>query len=418
MTRRAPRTERPHLQLSERVAAIPEALSIYINQLVYDQQRKGRDITVLSLGEAFFEIPMFEFSRLDFAKGYHYSDSKGLPELRAKVAAFYGREYGAAVDPHTDLLVSAGSKPLIYFGMQATLDPGDEVLIHEPGWLSYQEQARLVGAKPAFIPHGCPVADFHRYFTDATRMVVINNPNNPAGRLYDEAELRALYEQCRSQGIYVLVDEAYSDFVAGEGFASMARVVPDRDGVIVVNSLSKNMGMSGWRVGYVIAAPALIRQILKINQHVLTCAPTLLQHYMARYFDEVTAVTLPQVREVVAKRKRVAAQIDALGLERLSGGCTFYFLVGIGDFPGSSLEFALHMLLHHQVSVVPGSAYGKSTSRFVRVGVGTESEERIHDALLRIQDMAGVKEYDAGPLRERLAREGFHMFEEAGDGPS
>jgi aspartate aminotransferase/aminotransferase len=399
------------MQLSTKVRNIPEALSIYINQLVYDQKRKGKDITTLSLGEAYFEIPMFSFAKLDFVKGYHYSDSRGVPELRQKITEFYKREYGAVIDPKEEILVTAGSKPAIFFAMQATLNQGDEVLIHEPGWLSYQEQARLVGATPAFIPYDCPIEQFHRHFNAKTRMLVINNPNNPAGRVYTLDELRALYEQCRPRGIYILVDEAYSDFVIDDRFHSMATVVPNKDGIIVVNSLSKNMGMSGWRVGYVVGAAQLISEILKLNQHLITCAPTILQYYMAQYFDDVTKITLPQVREMVEKRKRVASLMDELGLTRMAGGSTFYFLVDISPFNGTALEFALDLLFNHQIAVVPGSCYGQSTARFIRVGVGTESEERIHDALLVIKDLMHRPSRGTEALAECMREEGFRMFE-------
>lgn len=406
------KTKAPELQISEKVKGIPEALSIYINQLVYNQKRKGKDIVVLSLGEAFFDIPMFDFSKLDFVKGYHYSDSQGIPELREKIAHFYGKQYGAPVNPKDEILVTAGSKPVIYFAMQAILNPGDEVLIHEPGWLSYQEQIRITGAQPAFIPYNVPVKEFSQYFTDKTRMLIICNPNNPAGRTYTLDELKLLYEQCRSQGIYILIDEAYSDFILADEFHSMAKIVPDKDGIIVVNSLSKNMGMSGWRVGYVITTKELIKNILKLNQHILTCAPTILQYYMARYFDDVMAITLPQAKDIVAKRQRVAKLMKDIGLKTMGGSSTFYFLVNIEDFPGSSLEFALYMLLFNQVAVVPGSAYGKSCSRFVRVGIGTESEERISDALFLLRDLIRVKSFDPLPVISRLEKEGFHTFEE------
>ncbi len=402
----------PPLQVSETVKGIPEALSIYINQLVYSQKRKGKDIVVLSLGEAFFDIPMFDFTKLDFVKGYHYSDSQGIPELREKVANFYRKQYGAPVDPKSEILITAGSKPVIYFAMQATLNRGDEVLIHEPGWLSYQEQIRIAGAKPAFIPYDIHVKDFHRYFTDRTKMLIICNPNNPAGRAYTLEDLKSLYGQCRPRGTYILIDEAYSDFILDDEFHSMAKIVPDKDGIIVVNSLSKNMGMSGWRVGYVITTPELIKNILKLNQHIITCAPTILQYYMARYFDDVMAITLPQAKDTVAKRERVAKLIKDLGLKCIEGHSTFYFLLSIEDFPGSSLDFALHMLLFNQVSVVPGSAYGKSCSRFVRVGIGTESEERISDALYLLRDLINVKTYNPLSVRLRLQQEGFHFFEE------
>jgi len=405
------------LHLSHIAQSVPEALSIYINQLVYDQRRKKRDVTVLSLGEAYFDIPMFDFTAIDFVKGYHYSDSQGIPELRSKIADFYGKQYGAPVDADCELLISAGSKAIIYLAMQATINPGEEVLIHEPAWLSYQEQARIVGAVPKFIPYDEPVEHFERHLTERTRMLVLNNPNNPAGRLYTEQELSALHDICRPRGTYILMDEAYSDFIVGEKFVSMARVVPDKQGVIVVNSLSKNMGMSGWRVGYVISTPDVIEAILKLNQHIITCAPTVLLQYMARYFDDVISVTLPQVRAVVEKRERIARVLDRIGLKRLSGGSTFYFFVGIDPFPGTDLELALFLLFEHQIAVVPGSAYGSSTKRFVRVSIGTESEERIHDALQLLSDVITAKSFERERLERRLQAENTKRFiSPGGDG--
>ncbi|MGY3616579.1 aspartate/methionine/tyrosine aminotransferase [Bradyrhizobium sp. USDA 10063] len=378
--------------------------------MVYDQRRKGRDITTLSLGEAFFDIPAFDFEKLDFVRGYHYSDSRGIPELRKKIAEYYDKYYAAHINPDDEILISAGSKPVIFFAMQAILNPGDEILIHEPAWLSYQEQARLLDAEPRFISYDCAVDDFYQHFTTKTRIVVINNPNNPAGRIYTKAELESLYRQCRSRGIYVLVDEAYSDFVISDEFYSMTRIAPDKDGIIVVNSLSKNLGMSGWRVGYVISAAPLVDEILKLNQHIITCAPTILQFYMARYFDDVLKVTLPQVTDTVEKRERVAADLDKIGLKRMSGNSTFYFMVNIDPFPGTSLEFALHMLLNHQIAVVPGSAYGDSTARYIRLGIGAETEERIHTALNLIKDAIHLNRFDSDQLYDQLAQEKISVF--------
>ena len=397
----------PPMQLSDKVTAIPEALSIYINQLVYDLKRKGKDIIALSLGEAYFDIPMFDFKKLDFVKGYHYSDSQGLPELRHKIAKFYKRVYDVDMDAEKELLISAGSKHIIFMAMQAVLNVGDEVLIHEPAWLSYPEQAKLVGSIPKFIPYDCPIENFADHFSDKTRLVIINNPNNPAGKIYTKNELKKLYKICRSRGIYIMVDEAYSDFVIEDEFHSMASIAPDKDGIIIVNSLSKNMGMSGWRVGYVITSPKLIQQLLKLNQHLITCAPTILQSYMAKYFDDVTAITLPQARDVVEKRQRIVKMLDQEGLSRMSGNSTFYLFVDIKDFPASSLEFSLYMLLFNSVAVVPGSAYGDSTERFVRVSIGTESEERIHDAILIMKDLINNKNYDSSLLKNKFAELGM-----------
>lgn len=396
------------MRLSKAVDDISDAVSIRINQMVYDLKRAGHDPTVLSLGEAFFDLRLFDFAATDIEKGYHYSDSQGIPELRKQVASFYHSRYRAPVDAE-EVLITAGSKPAIFMAMLATLDPGDEVLMHEPCWLSYPHQARLGNFVAAFIPYDVAPEDFHRHFTPKTRMLVLNNPNNPAGRLYTAQELRRVYEDCRARGIYVLVDEAYSDFVLDQPFYSMAEIVPDKDGVIVVNSLSKNMGMSGWRIGYAIGSRPFIQALLKVNQHVITCAPTILLRYVSTYFEQILEQTLPQVRSVVEKRRRVAEMMDELGLKRLPGDSTFYFFVSIDNFPGTSTDFAMHALLRKMVAVVPGSAYGQSTDRFVRVGIGAESEERLWEALQVIKSLTMVNhlsELDSEAALAKLLRAG------------
>jgi aspartate/methionine/tyrosine aminotransferase len=377
----------PTLKLSARSQAIPQALSVYINQLVYDLRRRNRDIVTLSLGEAFFDIPAFSFEKLDFVRGYHYSDSQGIPALRDRIAHYYNKRYGASVDSTSEILISAGSKPIIFMAMQAILDPGDVVVIPEPAWLSYQEQARLCDATVCFIPHDVPFQEFQRYLTANVKLVVINNPNNPAGRVYTETELLSLYDQCRSRGIYLLVDEAYSDFVLDGSFRCMPELVPSLDGLITVNSLSKNMGMSGWRVGYAIAEPKFIETLLKLNQHIITCGPTILLQYLAEYFDEILSQTLPQVRAVVEKRARIAAKLDNLGFRYLPGTSTFYFFIDVSEYRGDVHELALFLLLDKGIALVPGSAYGASTERFFRLSIGTESEERIEEALQVLQSV-------------------------------
>jgi aspartate/methionine/tyrosine aminotransferase len=371
----------PVLQISDAIGGATEATSIYINQIVYDMRRAGYDPTALSLGEAYFDIPLFDFAKLDIEKGYHYSDSRGIPELRNKIADFYSTHYNATVNGHDEILITAGSKPVIFLAMLTALNPGDEVAIHEPCWLSYPDQARFCGGVPVQIPYFVEPEDFADYYSDRTRMLIINNPNNPSGKVYSAEELSSLYATCRDRGIYLLVDEAYSDFVIDEPFVSAAKLVPDKDGLIVVNSLSKNMGMSGWRIGYAISHPTFISQLLKANQHIVTCAPTVLMQYCNRYFDDILLATLPQARAVVEKRHRVGEMMDELNLERLDGNATFYFFLSIGDFPGTSSDLAMHLLVDKFIAVVPGSAYGNSTERFVRLSIGTESEERIWEAL-------------------------------------
>lgn len=397
------------MTLSQKVREIPEALSVYINQLVYDLRRQKRDIITLSLGESFFEIPYFGFRNLDFNVGYHYSDTRGLPILRERIADHYRSRYAAPVLSE-DILISVGSKVIIFMCMQAVIEEGDEVLIHEPAWLSYREQAHLVGADVRFIPFNLACADFHTQFSKHTKLLIVNNPNNPAGRVYTSEELICLYHQCRARGIYLLVDEAYSDFVIDGTFHSISKLVPDRDGVIVINSLSKNMGMSGWRIGYVIAEERLLSSLLKLNQHLITCAPTILMQYLAEHFDEILAHTLPQVQAIVEKRKRIELRMDEIGLHYLPGSATFYFFVGVGAYNGSVHDLALYLLLEKGISVVPGYAYGTTTERFIRVSIGTESEERIDYALQIIYDVLYENPVGHDHLCKLLSKLGLQDF--------
>ncbi|MDD4976902.1 MAG: pyridoxal phosphate-dependent aminotransferase [Bacteriovorax sp.] len=398
-------------QFSQRSQSIPGALSIYINDLVYKLKRNGNDITTLSLGEAFFDIPMFDFAKLDFVRGYHYSDSQGLPELREKIAMFYKQQYDANVNGTDEILVTAGSKAAIYMAILGTVNRGEQVLIHEPAWLSYQEQVRLVDAVPSFIPYNVPVSEFESWFTPTTRMLVINNPNNPAGRIYTSEELKELIKLCKKFKAWLLVDEAYSDFINPGEFHSILKFDEAKEVAIVANSLSKNMGMSGWRIGYIVGAPSLIRQLVKLNQHLITCAPTILQAYLAHYFDKIISITLPQAREVVAKRKRVEALVKEVGLSCLEGSATFYFFVSMGDFPANSLDFSMYLLLYHNISTAPGLAYGESTDRFIRVSIGTESEERIADALAVIKNVLSSRDDVKKLVEIKLVELGFRPFE-------
>lgn len=397
------------LQLSEKVSDIPEALSIYINQIVYTQKRKGVDIITLSLGEAYFDIPLFDFKKLNFEKGYHYSDSSGLPELRKKISEYYSKFYNVYFSYEDEIIISSGSKPLIYMALQAILNPDDEVVIHEPAWLSYQEQVKLANGNPKFIPYYCDIKDFKNYLTEKTKILIINNPNNPAGRIYSREELNIIYQLCREREIYVIVDEAYSDFTE-EKFCSILNVVPDKDGVIAVNSLSKNMGISGWRIGYVIADKKIIQNILKLNQHLLTCAPTVLQMYLAEYFDQIIEITIPQVKEVIKKRKRIMTYMNKKNIKYLIGGATFYFFIDISEFKGSSLDFCLYLLLKYNIAAVPGSAYGESTNSFIRIGIGTESEERIYKALNIIKKVIDKNEVEKDYIDQQLNENKIHMF--------
>jgi len=372
--------------VSDAVASSVEAASIKCNNLVYTLQRQGADIIVLSFGEAYFDLPALPLPDLDDDTAlHHYSHSRGVPELRGRLARYYRDRFGVDVDPEHELLITAGSKAAIHLSMMAVLNPGDEVVMHEPLWVSYPEQAKLCHAVPVRMPYSETVRDYERYLTDRTRLLVVNNPNNPRGSVLPAADLRYLVDLAHASGVYLLVDEAYGDFALAQGFHSAGRFDPDKSHTILCNSLSKTFGLSGWRIGYAVSNAELITGLLKVNQHLITCAPTILQYQAARYFDTLLAVSDPQMRAVVNMRTQVARYLDEVGLEYLEGNSTFYLFVSIAPTTLPSEEFSTRLLMEEHVSVVPGAGYGQSCDGFVRLSVGTTSLADIRTGIDRLK---------------------------------
>lgn len=369
---------------STRLENIAPAKSIVINQKVYEKRRNGQDVTVLSLGEAYFSIPDFGFNELDHNVGYHYSDSQGMPELRDRIEEYYKYNNNISVSKD-NIIISAGSKALTLNYMLGILNSNDEVLLHEPAWLSYEDQAKLCDATVTYIPYKEEISSFEKYFTDKTKLIVINNPNNPSGLIYKHEELRRLIELANINGIYVLVDEAYSDFIS-DCFKSAAEWINEFDNLCVINSMSKNFGMSGWRIGYAIANDKIIKSLTVLNQHTITCAPTILQMYFSKYMKEIYNICKPQLRELINKRKKVESLLHKYDIPYLEGSATFYFFIDISKSKYSGDDLSVILMDEHSIATVPGSAYGKTTGKFLRVSIGTESFEKIDNALKIISE--------------------------------
>ncbi len=311
--------------------------------------------------------------------------TRGIPELREKLCEYYERYHGVSVDPEKEIIVTAGSKAAIHFSMMSVLNPGDEVILHEPTWVSYPEQIKLCYAKPVSMPYACGVTDYEKYVSERSKLIVINNPHNPRGQVFNERELRYLVDLARANGLYILADEAYSDFLIDERFYSLGLFDREKGNTIICNSISKNFGISGWRLGYCITNEGLTDQILKVNQHLITCPAAILQYYIARHYDKIIEITYPQIAKVVEKRRQVAELMDKLGLQYLPGSATFYFFVSIAPSSLLSEEFCTRLLMEDHVSVVPGKGYGESCDRFVRLSVGTESLADIEHGLLKLK---------------------------------
>lgn len=381
---------------------VEPALSIQYNNLVYELKATGRDIITLSLGEAFFDIPLPSFDGLAGTGLHHYSHSRGLPELRTHLAKYYEIKFGVPIDPDREIIITAGSKAAIYMTLLATLEPADEVIVPEPYWLSYPAQVRLCGGRPVMVPHDVEVFDLERYVTPRSRMIIINNPHNPTGRVYTRAELEYLHGLVDRHGMLLLVDEAYNEFLdEGAEFVPAFELDPDMEHTVTVNSMSKNYGVSGWRIGYLLGGSRVTDQVLKINQHLVTCAPTILAAYLAEHFEQLLDITRPQILRTVRLRNRVGERLATGGMRTLPGSATFYLFASIGESTLNSTEFATELLQDHGISVVPGIGYGESCDRFIRIAVGSEPEERISHGVAAIQQLIAVTSSSRPSRRQR-----------------
>lgn len=364
-----------------------QAMSIKYNTIVYELKRQGKNVLVMSLGEAFFDIPLFSFDDLPFPEIYHYTHSLGIPELREKLAEYFFKEYDIPINYEKEILITAGSKAAIHFALMSILNPNDEVLIPEPAWVSYPEQVKLCYATPVQIPYYKTVFDYEKYITPKTKAIIICNPHNPSGYIYNEQEIRYLLKLSEKYQLWLLSDEAYSEFVSDSSFISPGKIDREKKHTIIFNSISKNYGISGWRLGYVVANEDIIFNILKVNQHIITCPSTILEYYVEKHFYEILDYTKPQIKQLLDKRKAIAAYMKQIGLKYMEGTGTFYFFVSIAPSQLSSEEFCTKLLYKDYISTVPGLGYGKSCDKFIRISIGTASLEENKQALNKIKNL-------------------------------
>ena len=365
-----------------------QALSIAYNTVVYELQSQGVEVTVLSLGEAFFDIPLYNFHDLPYPASYHYSHSRGVPKLRHVLSEYFQEQYEVKFNPEKEIIITSGSKIAIYMALMAIIDPGDEVIIHEPAWVSYPEQIKLCHGVPVSVPYNETVYNFEKYITNRTKVLIVNNPNNPRGSVLTLDEISHLYKLAEKYKLYILSDEAYSDFVVNkEQFISIGNFDKELKFSIICNSISKNLGISGWRIGYVIANKSLVEHILKLNQHLITCPATILSYYIAEHFYEILAITKPQIASLMSKRRKIVEYVKKIGLSCLDGDTTFYLFLSLGETNLTSDKFCKTLLKKHKICVVPGIGYGVSCDKFVRISIGTESIEKIFSALDEIKKL-------------------------------
>lgn len=347
----------------------------------------------LGVGEPDFETPYFirEEAIYSLEKGRtFYTSNSGLKELREEIDRYLQRKLNISYDPMTEIIVTVGGSEGIDIALRAMLDNGDEVLIPQPSYVSYEPCVILAGGKPVIIELKSD-NDFKltkeqvlEKITDKTKLLVMPFPNNPTGSIMTYEELEEIAKICIEKDIFVLSDEIYCELTYTGKHASIAQVPGMKERTIVINGFSKSYAMTGWRLGYACGPEMIIKQMTKIHQFAIMCAPTTSQ-YAAVLALRDGDLDVEKMRESYNQRRRyLINRFNEIGMDCFEAEGAFYVFPSIKKFGLSSEEFATRLLMEEKVAIVPGTAFGDCGEGFMRISYAY-SLERLKEALDRIE---------------------------------
>lgn len=370
--------------LSEKVAAIAPSATIEISNAAKRMAQEGVDVISLSIGEPDFDTPQHIKDACIGAlrRGEtHYAPSAGIPALTSAIAEKISRENGFAAE-QDEVIVTCGAKDAIYEAMEAVLNPGDEVLILDPAWVSYEPCVELAGAVARHHPLSPETFQVDDTLLEAvgprTKMIVVNSPSNPSGAVLDGDSLALIADICRDHDLYALSDEIYEKLVYGKEHVSLASLPEMAERTITINGFSKAYAMTGWRIGYAVAPRSILRQMEKVQQHTISHPATFAM------FGAVAAIEGPQdcveaMRcEFERRRDYLIPALRDLGYATAPADGAFYAYVQV---EGDDMAVARSWLRDVHVAVTPGTAFG--TPGWLRVSYAT-SMENLKEAVERI----------------------------------
>ncbi len=355
------------------------------------------DVISLGVGEPDFVTPwrIREAAIYSIEKGYTmYTSNYGLMELRQEISGYMSKRAGLSYDPANQVLVTVGVSQALDLAMRAILDPGDEVIIPEPTYVSYMPCVTLAGGVPVTVPthmeNGFRVRpeDIEARVTGRTKAILIGYPNNPTGAVMSRQELDEIADIARRRDLIVVSDEIYERLVYGTEHTCFASLPDMAERTIHLSGFSKSYAMTGWRIGYACSRPEIIEAMMKVHQYTMMCAP--IQGQMAaiealRSGDRAVEET----REEYNRRRHLMVRgLNRLGLSCLEPQGAFYTFPSIKSLDMSSEEFAERLLMEEKVALVPGSAFGPSGEGHVRCCYAVATDE-IEEALVRIGRFVG-----------------------------
>ena len=370
---------------------------------IYHEALELRDVIHLEIGDPDFSTPreIIEAAYEALLKGYtHYTHNAGLLEFREAISEYYSRRYGTYFDPEKHIIVTLGSTEGLFLTLLAVLEPGEEVLIPDPGYPSYISMIK--SARGTVARYRLHEEDNFRInsteviskISEKTKAIVVNNPHNPTGSVTPLATLKELARAAYEEGIILVADEVYENIVFdGVTFHSLAEVREYSDNIVIVNSLSKTFAMTGLRIGFVLSTNEdLIMTMVKMQEGVASCAPAAFQVAAARALREHLDLAADMAREYERRRNeliRVLGSYHEISFVKPEG--TFYLFLNISRFTGDTRSFAKGLLREERVAVAPGSAFGPSGEGYVRLSYATSVEKVVEGAKRLVRYLQKIK---------------------------
>ena len=361
----------------------------------FDIAAQMDDVISLGVGEPDFVTPwsIRESCVYGLEQGYtSYTANRGMPELRQEIVNLFKRRYNTEYDANTDVLVTVGVSEALDIAMRAVLAPGDEVLIPEPCYVSYQACTILAGGVPVAVPakieneFRVTVEELEEHVTDKTKVLLIGYPNNPTGAIMTRKDLEAVADFAEKHDLIVISDEIYGDLTYGGEehvcFSSLPRM---KDRTILLNGFSKAYAMTGWRIGYALGNPEVIAAMTKIHQYTMLCAPITAQVAAVEALRHGEKYMKKMVAEYDRRRRLIYDGLTKMGLECFEPKGAFYIFPSIKSTGYTSDEFAEKLLTTEHVALVPGSAFGQCGEGHVRCSYAT-AIDKISEALNRIEN--------------------------------
>ena len=360
----------------------------------FDIVSEMEDAISLGVGEPDFDTPWHirDEGIYSLEKGRtFYTSNAGLKELKIEISKYLDRKYGMKYNYNNEIMVTVGGSEGIDIALRAMLDPGDEVIIPQPSYVSYEPCTVLAGGKPVIVElkeeneFRLTAEELEEAITPKSKILIMPFPNNPTGAVMELNDIEAIAKVVKEHDLYVITDEIYSELTYLEKHVSIASLPGMKERCVLINGFSKAYAMTGWRLGYACAPKEILSQMLKIHQFAIMCAPTTSQYAAVEAMKNGDS-DVAQMRDQYNERRRyLLHRLKNMGLKCFEPFGAFYIFPSIKEFGVTSDEFATELLNSKKVAVVPGSAFGKSGEGFVRISYAYSIDD-LKTALGRIEE--------------------------------